>query len=197
MSESQFKFRRADEEPLYLDEETRSDDSLGAPAGLYLDREPTRAPRREGGRFPLIIASVIVFLIAAAVAAFALEPPAALRDWAASVTGRTVAPKPTPPPPVQAAEVPPAPVVPTPTEAAATAAAQEAAAAAAETPAAEPAPDVAEAPPEPSAKAEPPAKPKPAAKHKVAVKAKPPVKKISPPPKKKGLDLDALERSLN
>jgi hypothetical protein len=199
MSESQFKFRREEEEPLFLDSQDRSDDPVGSPAGLYLDRAdraPTRTRRREGGRFPLIIASVIVFLLAAGIAAFVLEPPALLREWVASVTGRT--PNPEPPPPVPAAEVEAAPPVPTPTEAAAAAAAQEAAAAA-ETPAAEAAAlEVAEPPPQPKA-VEPPRKPKPkaAAKHKATAKAKPPARKITPPPPKKSLDLDALERSLN
>jgi hypothetical protein len=206
MSESQFKFRREEEEPLFLDSHSGSDDRVGSPAGLYLDRDLDRAPvrtrRREGGRFPLILASVIVFLLAAGVAAFVLEPPAVLREWVASVTGAKVTPEAPPPAPAPAAEVKAAPPVPTPVDAATAAAAQEAAAAAAETPPL--APEVSAKPaPEPEAKAaEPPPKPKATAKHKAtakskpAVKPKPPVKKIAPPPKK-SLDLDALERSLN
>jgi len=197
MSESQFKFRREEEEPLFLDSQDRSDDPVGSPAGLYLDRAdraPTRTRGREGGNFPLIIASVIVFLLAAGVAAFVLEPPAVLRDWVASVTG-TAAPREEPPPAPPATEVQAAPPVPTAVEAAA-AAAQEAAAAA-DAPVT---PEAAQPAPEPEAKAvEPPTKPKAAAKPKpkATAKPKPPVKKLNPPPAKKSLDLDALERSLN
>src|SRR4029453_6400982 len=90
MSESQFKFRREEEEPLFLDSHSGSDDRVGSPAGLYLETAPVRTRRAGGGRFPLILASVIVFLLAAGVAAFVLEPPAVLLEWVASVTGAKV-----------------------------------------------------------------------------------------------------------
>lgn len=185
MSETQFSFRPDDEEPLFLDSQPRQPVVAAPPGSLYLDRPPTRQARQGRGRFPLILASAGVFLVAAGGAALLLEPPQAVRDLVARFLPAAPAPVASGESP-SAAEVRAPPV--DPDMAAAAAAAGEAAAEATRAEAAPPPPEP-EPVPAPKAQASPPKTPERAT----------PVSRKRPAhgaPKPKSLDLDALERSL-
>jgi hypothetical protein len=216
MNEVEFTFNREVEEPLYLDStaydapKRRGAERPGPEAAdrpLQLDARP-REPKRRGGAAPLIIGCVITFVVGAGIGALVLEPPVGLRERLAALTGGTVGAAATPPPAARAAEVA-APTAQPPTEpapeSAAVAAAQAKAAAEAPIPAA---PPVAEAPPtvQPAAAPAPRThsaaqKPHHAAaapkKHTVEAKPKPKPAHASHAAAKSGLDLDALEKSLN
>jgi hypothetical protein len=185
MSERQFHFRSDEEDPLYLDRDRR-DDRPSAVGPLYIERPPAPKRVREKRPFPVLTASIVTFLLAAGAAAIFLEPPAFLRQAVAGIVGDAPAPEPRAEAPTSALDA----AEPSPEIARATEAAAEEAARAAEALAPEPEPEPVAAPRE-QPKAEPPP---PAPKPKAA-----PVKKAAAPKAQqqpKGLDLDALERSL-
>ena len=197
MRETQFTFRREEEEePLFLDSQRDAGGPPGSSAGLYLDRSPARAPRRRGRRLPLILASVLTFVLAAGAAWLVLEPPPALRGTIATLLGTE---DPAPPPRVSTATPKPVATVeaPPPAETGPMAEAAAAASAAAEDAALpeQAPPEAAAPPPAPKVEPKPEPKPKPAVKKKAEAppSRKPPAKK---PAAKSSLDLDALERSL-
>jgi len=210
MNEVEFTFNREVEEPLYLDsaaydapERHAASDASDRP--LQLDARPREPKRRSGVAAPLIIGCVITFVLGAGIGALVLDPPAALRDRLAALTGTTASVHAAPAPAAPAAGVAAAPVQPPVEPVAASAAVVAAQAkAAAEAPIPEAPPSVeAPSPVQPTAEPAPRAHPAAHKSHHAAPAPKKRTVEAKPKPKpahaaaKPGLDLDALEKSLN